>query len=271
MLNRIGDIAVEVEGEGPTLLFLHGVGGNRTNWAAQMAHFAPLGFTAAAWDARGYGDSAGGLERFEQFADDAAAVIAGLGAPAHVVGLSMGGRIALDLWKRYRAQVASLTLADTSAGAPPDPAKARRALDLRLRPIVEEGRTPADIAESIVAEVAGPQISAPARAQLVDSHRRLRADGYAAALRAVVGFHDFPPFAAIDVPTLVIVGEHDRIAPLALARATAAAIPGARLAELAGAGHISNIEAPQAFNTALEGFLRDIGAIRPVAASAVAA
>jgi 3-oxoadipate enol-lactonase len=194
------------------------------------------------------------VTRFEEFADDAAAVIAALGGPAHVVGLSMGGRIALDLWKRHRACVRSLVLADTSAGAPHDPAKVTAALALRLRPL-EEGRSPAEIAEGIVAEIAGPQISAEARDALLDSHRRLCADGYAAALRAVTSFADFPPFETIDLPVLVVVGEADRVAPPAHARAMAAAIPGARLVELAGAGHISNIEAPDAFNAALDDFL----------------
>ena len=50
-------MAVELEGQGPLLLFLHGIGGNRSNWREQLAFFAAQGFTAAAWDARGYGDS----------------------------------------------------------------------------------------------------------------------------------------------------------------------------------------------------------------------
>jgi 3-oxoadipate enol-lactonase len=237
-------------------LFLHGVGGNRGNWEVQQQALSPR-WTAGAWDARGYGDSGGTVRRFEDFADDAAAVIAALGAPAHVVGLSMGGRIALDLWSRHRDKVASLTLADTSAGAPPDPAKAARALALRLRPL-EEGRSPADIAEEIVAEIAGPAIAADARDALIDSHRRLRPEGYAAALRAVTSFSAFPPFAEIDVPTLVITGEHDRVAEPDHARAMAAAIPGARFVEIPGAGHVTNIEAPAAFNRALLDFLEDL-------------
>ncbi len=253
-LVRIGDIAVAVDGVGALLLFLHGVGGNRRNWDAQRAAFADR-FSAAAWDARGYGDSEGTVDRFEAFADDAAAVIDRLGGPAHVVGLSMGGRIALDLWARHRACVASLTLADTSAGAPPDPARVARALDLRLRPLEEEGLAPADIAEGIVAEIAGPAIAPDAREALLDSHRRLRKDGYAAALRALTRFEAFPPFATIDVPTLVITGAHDRVAPPAHARAMADAIPGAQFVEIPDAGHISNIEAPEAFNAALATFL----------------
>ncbi len=255
-MHQVGGIAVEVAGTGPTLLFLHGIGGNSRNWAAQIAHFAPR-YRAAAWDARGYGESGGAVERFEQFADDAAQVIAALGAPAHVVGLSMGGRIALDLVKRHPTSVRSLTLADTSAGSQETaaPEKVAAFLALRLKPLVEEGKTPADIAEAIVAEIAGPAIGAEARAALLDSHRRLHTQGYVAAMRAVTGFTDFPPFEDISVPTLVLTGSADRVAPPAHARLMAERIPGARFVAIEGAGHISNIEAPDAFNAALDAFL----------------
>lgn len=258
-MQRVGDIAVEVAGEGPTLLFLHGIGGNSRNWAAQLAHFAPR-YKATAWDARGYGESGGAVARFEQFADDAACVIEALGGPAHVVGLSMGGRIALDLVKRHPGTVRSLTLADTSAGSRETaaPEKVAAFLALRLKPLVEEGKTPADIAESIVAEIAGPAITPDAREALLDSHRRLYSDGYVAAMRAVTAFTDFPPFEQIAVPTLVLTGTADRVAPPAHARLMADRIPGARFVEIDGAGHISNIEAPDAFNAALAAFLDGI-------------
>lgn len=253
---HIGDIFVRSHGAGPTLLFLHGIGGNHRNWAAQQDFFAGR-FTTLAWDARGYGDSRGVVQRFEQFADDAADVIAASGGSAHVVGLSMGGRIALDLFKRYPDHVLSLTLADTSAGsaATAAPGKVAAFLALRLKPLVEDGKTPADIAETIVAEIAGPHISDDARAALLDSHRRLHTDGYVAAMRAVTAFTAFPAFASVNVPTLVITGTEDRVAPPDHARAMADAIPGARFAALEGAGHISNIEAPDAFNAALDSFL----------------
>lgn len=258
-VRHIGDIAVAVDGTGPTLLFLHGIGGNRRNWSAQIAFFVP-DFRCVAWDARGYGESGGAVSHFEQFADDAAAVIDATGAPAHVVGLSMGGRIALDLVKRYPAHVRSLTLADTSAGhaATASPEKVAAFLALRLKPLLEDGRTPADIAETIVAEIAGPNIGDAARDALLDSHRRLRTPGYVAAMRAVTAFHAFPPFATIAVPTLVITGTEDRIAPPAHARAMADAITAAQFVAIEGAGHISNIEAPAAFNAALATFLGGI-------------
>jgi 3-oxoadipate enol-lactonase len=256
MMQFVGDIAVRVEGSGPVLLFMHGIGGNSRNWSPQIEHFSD-GYTAAAWDARGYGESGGAVERFEQFADDAAAVIAELGAPAHVVGLSMGGRIALDLVRRHPDRVRSLTLANTSAGSreTASPEKVAAFLAKRLKPLVEEGLTPADIAEDIVSGIAGPNISPEAREALVDSHRRLHTEGYVAAMRAATSFSAFPEFSEIEKPTLVITASEDSVAPPAHARQMAEQIPGASVVELVGAGHISNLEAPAKFNAALRAFL----------------
>lgn len=249
------DIAVDVAGNGPLLVFLHGVGGGRQNWTDQVAHFSGR-FTAVAWDARGYGDSDDAPDRvFTEFADDLARVIGHFGGPAHLVGLSMGGRIALDCWRRYPELVASLTLADTSAGAPPSPEKLEAFMALRRKPLLEDGKTPADIAPGIVDSIAGPQISHAARARLIDSHAALRPLSYLDTLAAVTRFTDFPPFDSITVPTLVIVGKHDRVATPDYAASMAAAIPGARLHVIADAGHVSNIEAPAAFNAALDEFL----------------
>ena len=254
------DIAVDVAGSGPLLVFLHGVGGNRHNWTDQIVHFSDR-FTTLAWDARGYGDSDDAPNRkFTDFADDLARVIGHFAkktqsAAAHLVGLSMGGRIALDFWKRYPHLVASLTLADTSAGAPPSPEKLEAFMALRRKPLLEDGKTPADIAPEIVASIAGPTITDIAYARLIASHVALRPNSYLDTLAAVTRFTDFPPFESISVPTLVIVGEHDRVASPAYAASTAAAIPGARLHIIPGAGHVSNIEAPAAFNAALDKFL----------------
>ena len=110
------DVARGGAAGGPTLVFLHGIGGNASNWADQLAYFAPR-FRAVAWDARGYGGSGGKDADFHDFADDLARVVRHFGGPAHVVGLSMGGRVALDAWSRTPELIASLTLADCSAGS----------------------------------------------------------------------------------------------------------------------------------------------------------
>ena len=262
MTERVGPspaIAIDVAGsaDAPVVLFLHGIGGNRSNWRGQLAAVGQR-YRAVAWDARGYGGSDDGDALvFTDFADDAVRVLDHLGAQrAHIVGLSMGGRIALDLWRRYPARVATLTLADTSAGSKETqaPEKVEAFLAARRKPLLE-GRTTADIAPGVAATLAGPNIAPETMAELVASLSALRAEPYLRTLEAVTRFTDFPDFASIDVPTLVIVGSEDRVAPPSVARAMADAIPHARYVELPGAGHISNLEAPDTFNTALLDFL----------------
>lgn len=250
-------IAVDVAGEGPLLVFLHGIGGNRSNWREQLAYFSRR-FRAVAWDARGYGDSEdGGTLDFHDFADDLARVIRHFGGPAHVVGLSMGGRIALDAWARTPELIASLTLADTSAGSAETaaPERVEAFLALRRKPLVEDGKTPADIAPEIARVVAGPNITPAQMARLVESHAALRTEPYLATMAVVTRFTAFPRFEDITVPVLVIVGSEDRIATPAYAAQMAAALPNAQLCVLPGAGHLSNIEAPDPFNAALDRFL----------------
>lgn len=253
-------LCVDVAGPdgAPLVLFLHGIGGNRSNWRPQLEALGDRYWTVA-WDARGYGDSEDSPAplTFTDFADDAARVITWFGREkAHVVGLSMGGRIALDLWRRYPGRIASLTLADTSAGSSETsaPDKVDAFLAARRQPLVD-GRTTAEIAPGIVDKIAGPSITPDVHAQLIASHAALRPDSYIATMEVVTRFTDFPDFTTIDVPTLVIVGTEDRIAPPHVAEAMAASIPGAVLEKLSGAGHISNLEAPDAFNAALRAFL----------------
>ena len=259
---RVGpapELCVDHAGDGPALVFLHGVGGNRSNWRGQVERFGAAGFHAIAIDARGYGESDGyaGPLVFTDFADDVARVLDRFGQPrATICGLSMGGRIALDLWRRHPERIERLVLADTSAGSKEtqDPARIEAFLAARRQPLLD-GLTPAQLAPTLVETLIGPNATPAQRAELVASLAALQRDGYLKALEAVTRFTDFPAFESIAVPTLVIVGSEDRIAPPHIARAMADAIPGARLAVLDGAGHISNIEAPDAFDAALADFL----------------
>ncbi len=261
---RIGPaphLAADIVGDGPLLIFLHGVGGGRRNWARQVATFGRR-FTAVAIDLRGYGDSDDYDTplAFTDFADDVVRVIDRFGAKAaHVCGLSMGGRIALDLVGRYPSRVLSLTLADTSAGSKEtqDPAKIEAFLSARRKPLLE-GQTPAQLAPLLVETLVGPNATAAQRTELTASLAALHTDSYLKTLEAVTRFTDFPDFPDVAVPVQVITGSEDRVAPPHIARAMAEAIPGARFAEIAGAGHVSNVEAPEAFNTVLDAFLREV-------------
>src|SRR5690606_4285874 len=100
------------------LVFLHGIGGNKRNWHDNLEVFGRY-WHAVAWDARGYGESDDyeGPLAFTSYADDLIRVLDHFGAEkAHIVGLSMGGRIAMDFADRYPHRLLSLTLCDTHTG-----------------------------------------------------------------------------------------------------------------------------------------------------------
>jgi 3-oxoadipate enol-lactonase len=254
-------IAVEHAGEGELVLFLHGIGGNRRNWRGQLAAFAAAGWRAAAWDARGYGgsDDYGGPLDFHAFRDDLARALDHFGAErAHIVGLSMGGRIAASFHAAYPERVRSLTLCDTHLGFAHFSEEARAEfVRLRKEPLLA-GKAPKDIAPVVARTLIGDPANAEAFAQLVDSMSRLHKESYIKTIEASVGMDHAELYAGIDKPTLVVVGALDRLTTPDMAREIVARIPGARLAVIEGAGHLSNIENPAAFDRAVLDFLASV-------------
>ncbi len=246
------------EGEDGLVVLLHGIGSDRSIWRDQVEAFGRH-FRTAAWDARGYGDSddyEGPLD-FADFSRDLLGVLDHFEVErADLVGLSMGGRIALDFYGRHPRRVRSLTLADTSANHPDatDPAKIEEVLRQRKQPLLE-GKTPADLAPDMARAVAGPHISAAAMARLIDSLSRLHAPSYIKTLDAVTRYRGFVSYADIAAPTLVINGTEDRIAKIEIARDMARLIPDHRFVALEQTGHISNLENPEGFNAAVLDFL----------------
>lgn len=255
-------IAVDRVGDGPLLLCLHGAGGNRANWEGQLPVLGRR-FTAVAWDARGYGDSddyEGPLD-FADFSRDVGRVMDYFGArTAHLVGLSMGGRIALDFYGRYPQRVASLVLADTSVArrGPEKMAQDKEALQIRKRPLVEEGKTPADIAPGLARRLVGPGASPAALARIQAALAALRPASYLKTLDALVAYEGYPDLAAVAVPCLVLGGEHDPLATPDLLDQMAAQMPQAQRATIPAAGHLSHMENPAAFNTAVLDFLEAV-------------
>ena len=242
-------IAVASAGRGPLVLFLHGIGGNRNHWQLQLAFFSQHGFTAAAWDARGYGDSDDyeGALRFEDFTSDLARVLDHLGREkADLVGLSMGGRIARNFALARPDRVRTLTLANTSPGFDAlSPEEVLRFVEER------EHRS----AES-AARLLGSRARPGAHAALLASFHALRNDSYRKTLEASVAQDRAAPLEKLEVPTLVITGDEDRVYPPELAERMARRIPGAQLVVLADCGHLSNLEQPERFNDVLLDFLQ---------------
>jgi 3-oxoadipate enol-lactonase len=250
-------IAYDRAGSGPLVVFLHGIGGNRSNWEEQVEHFGRR-FCAVAWDARGYGASDDPPQplAFSDYAADLRRLLDHLQAQrAHLVGLSMGGMILLDFYGRYPERVATLALVDTSAGLGTASAEARREfLARRLEPL-ERGLTPKDIAPSVVEVLVAKSAPAAVRARMRDSMAALRVEPYKQALRAIVHTDFRAVLARINAPTLIIVGEEDVVTPPSEAEFLAQHIHGAELVKIPHAGHLTNLERPAFFNAALEAFL----------------
>jgi 3-oxoadipate enol-lactonase len=242
-------LAVSVAGEGSFVLFLHGIRGNRCNWAAQLEAFSK-GYRAAAWDARGYGESDDhpGALHFEYFSGDVLRVLEHFGAKqAHLVGLSMGGRIARNVALRYPERLKSLSLVSTTPGF-----DAMTTDDVRR--FVTERRS-APTPES-VRRLLGSRAEPGAFEALWESVRTIREESYRKTLEASVAQDRGAPIENIRVPTLVVSGDEDTVYPEAQARELARRIPGAQLAMIQGAGHLPNLEQPQRFNKIVMDFIK---------------
>jgi 3-oxoadipate enol-lactonase len=250
-------IAYDIAGTGPLVVFLHGIGGNRTNWEGQLAVFSNR-FCAVSWDARGYGASGDPPQtlKFSDFADDLLRLLDHLKAErAHLVGLSMGGMIIQDFYGRHSERVATLSLVDTSSGFGGVPEDARRDFLARRLDPLEKGLTPADIAPNVVEVLVAKGAPAPVREQLRASMAALRTGSYKQALHAITTTDFRAVLSKIVVPTLIIVGEEDAVTPPSASEFLTKNIAGASLVKIPGAGHLTNLEKPEAFNAVLGPFL----------------
>jgi 3-oxoadipate enol-lactonase len=239
---------VSVAGGGSVVIFLHGIRGNRRNWAGQLEFFSQHGFKAAAWDARGYGDSDDydGPLQFEYFTGDVLRLIEHFKAPkVHLVGLSMGGRIARNVALRHPERLYSLTLISSTPGF-----DALSAEGVKRFVTERRSRTPQTLQRLL-----GSGANRTAYGELLDSISRIHETSYQKTLEASVAQDRAAPIENIRVPTLVIAGEEDTVYPPELAWEMARRIPGAELLMFERTGHLANLEQPERFNRALLGFL----------------
>ena len=243
---------------------LHGIGGGHRAFAPQVETLASLGFRAVAWDMPGYGRSAP-IEpySFKGLAQRCVELIDALQCDSvTLLGHSMGGMVAQEVIARRPDKVNKLILCGTSAafGKRTDgrsaEAWAQQFIAQRTAPL-DAGQTMADMAAKLVPQMVGPG-SLPEGLKLAEHcMASVPAATYRRALECLVTFDRQADLAQIRVPTLLIGGEFDRVAAPAVMRQMAAAIPRARYAELAGIGHLMNLEAPDAFDALLLDFLRE--------------
>ncbi|MFN2593769.1 MAG: alpha/beta fold hydrolase [Actinomycetota bacterium] len=190
-----------------------------------------------------------------EFADQIKAVIDEIGADKVVlVGLSMGGYVAFEFWRRYRERVAALVLADTRAEADPPEGKDKRSA--QQQQVREQGTS--GLIEALTGALLGEQTRTN-KPEVVDAAKKSMANpdaGFIGALEAMKNRPDSSEdLTTIDVPTLVIVGENDGVTPPEAARKIHEHVGGSQLVVIPEVGHLSNLEAPEDFNRALEDFL----------------
>ena len=250
------EVGYDDVGTGMPVVFVHGFPHHRGLWAPQLDALARR-TRCVALDLPGFGESTPRADAsVDAFADDVVALLDHLGIERAVVaGLSMGGYVALALWRRHPARCHALVLADTKAAADDDAARAKRR---EMIAMARRGGSAA-VAEAMLPGMVGkstrersPELVAHVDAML----RAASVEGIVGALEAMMTRPDATPtLPRIDVPTLVVVGEEDILTPPAVARVLADAVPGARLETIGSAGHVSNLERPAAFNYVLGEFL----------------
>lgn len=255
-----GQIELQVldSGQGMPVLLVHGFPLDHSMWDAQIAHLSQR-WRVIAPDLRGFGGSqvTGGTVTMEQMADDLAALTDALAIDERIVlcGLSMGGYVALEFWRKYAARLRGLVLCDTRAAADTPTAAAAR-LETVER-VLRDGTEP-------LADAMLPKLFAPATLEnhpntsAIERRKILAADpeGVAAALRGMATRRDFrDELAKVLLPTMVIVGEQDAISTVDEMRAMAKAIPAAEFVILPGSGHMTPLENAGGFNEAIEQFL----------------
>jgi pimeloyl-ACP methyl ester carboxylesterase len=250
------------EGAGsPPVVFLHAFPLSGRMWGPQLRPLSDRHLVVAP-DFMGFGLSDTPKDPADYDMARYAAHVAGLideigEGPAVVVGLSMGGYVAFSLLRRHRDKVAALVLADTRAASDNPEVLERRTN--QQRQIAEQGTT--EVIETLLAGLLS-ESTGKERPALVDSTRTLMDQppaGFVGALEAMKNRPDATDdLPTIDVPVLVLVGEEDAPSPPEVARAMVEKLPDARLQVLPRAGHLSNLEAPEEFNRALQSFLDEL-------------
>jgi 3-oxoadipate enol-lactonase len=240
------------DGQATPIVFLHGVGSDRSVWRPQLEHFGTER-RAVAFDYPGYGESdpaRDGMSR-DSYASAILAAMSELGIQrAHICGLSLGGVVAVAMHAAAPERMVSLILADTFAVHPDGRAIYDRSLaassDLRA---MAEARV-----DVLLAQPADPAV----RAEVVETMAGIDPAAYRIGAAAVWLADQRERAAEIRVPTLVVCGAEDKVTPPTLSRELAHLIPGAQYEPIEGAGHLSNLERPEAFNTLVGAFVRGV-------------
>src|SRR5271154_4697972 len=243
--------------DGPVVCITHSLASDGGSWAEQMPALLQAGFRVLRLDMRGHGgsDPVAGDYTMSQLAGDVASVIEALGiAQVHYIGLSIGGMIGQGFALEHRQKLISALCCDP---LPASPAGAAGVWGPRIK-AVREANSLEPIAEASMDRYLSPafQASNPGRwNQLRDTVVGTTPQGYLGCAAAIIDFDFVPRLPSLRLPVLVVCGEEDAGTPAAENRRLAGLVPGARYEEIAGMRHFPNVEAPDAFNRIMLGWL----------------
>jgi 3-oxoadipate enol-lactonase len=236
-------------GSGTPIVFLHGVGSDKSVWHPQLEHFGKSR-RSIAFDYPGYGDSDPAPEGTTRD-DYGAAILSAMRAlgvgRAHICGLSLGGVIAIALHHRAPEACASLILADTFAVHPDGQAIYDRS--------VAASADMAALASGRVDALLAAPADAAVRAEVVETMARIDPAAFRIGAEAVWLADQRDRAKAITTPALIVCGDRDRVTPPALSVELAALIPGSMVMPIEGAGHLGNLEKPNEFNRLVDDFI----------------
>ena len=252
--SSFGAIGFEEAGSGERtpVVFLHGVGSDKSVWRRQLAHFGAER-RAIAFDYPGYGDSdpAGQDTSRDDYAQAILDAMRALGVErAHVCGLSLGGVVAIAMAHAVPECCASLILSDSFAVHPDGEAIYQRSLAgaANMRALAE-GRV-----DVLLAQPADPAV----RSEVIETMAAIAPEAYRVGAAAVWLADQRARVHDLRAPTLVLCGTEDKVTPPALSHELARLIPGARFEAIEHAGHLGNLERAEEFNTLVGAFIRAI-------------
>ena len=243
----------EEQGQGPALVFIHGLGENASSWKFQKDYFS-RSFRVIAMDLRGHGQSGDGDEfiTMELFARDVLALLTSLGiSRAHFVGHSMGGLIIQEIASRYPERILTMTLSDAAGFYPPP--FATTGLEERLKRL--ENLSMAEVADAIANVACRAGIPEAEKTPIRDMFAANRREPYRQSTISTLKA-DYREFhSRMTAPTFLLVGELDVTTPLDYAQYLNKAIAGSKLEIIPAAAHMTKLENPAFYNRALAEFL----------------
>jgi pimeloyl-ACP methyl ester carboxylesterase len=261
---RLSDIELSVrqEGSGVPLLLVHGFPLDHTMWEGQICDLAS-DFQLIAPDLRGFGasDVTDGTVTMQRLAMDLGELLDALevAEPVVLCGLSMGGYVAWEFWRQYRSRIKKLILCDTKA-VPDTPEAAQTRLESAARAI-QEGT--GFLSDTMIEKLFAPETGKNQPHLIRDTRQKILNTspiGVAATLRGMAQRSDATDLLPeINVPTLVICGQHDAISTVDEMRRMADRISGSRFVMIPNAGHMAPLECPGPVNQAIRDFLKRSG------------